>query len=431
MLRQQVKAVSSLLSTMALIGLSVGMTGTLLGIRGAIEGFSTLTIGFIMSAYFIGYLFGSTRAPKDIRRVGYIRAFGGLGALASIAILVQAIWIDPIVWLLMRILSGFALSAMYVIAESWLNTMADNKSRGAMLSVYMVLLYGGIILGQLILIVADPATYIPFVIVAMLLNLSLIPILASVTVEPTILEVKKVPIRLLWQRAPLGVTATFITQACSAMFYGIGPVYASYLGFNVTQITFFMATFITGGMLAQPPLGMLSDRYDRRAVIAACAGSATVIALVLALLNGHQPWLIYLGMALLGACILPMYSLSIAHTNDFLEREQMLGATGTIIKVAGVGSILGAPSVAALMQGVSVHAYFPLMATLAFCIAVSALYRISQSKAPLEQTNTPFARLVPTHGTEEIVHSMIEDGLEEASGTSNTPVVTGPPLDKE
>ncbi len=431
MLRQQVRAVGSLLSTMTLIGLCVGMTSTLLSIRGTLEGFSTLTIGVIMSAYFLGYLFGSTRAPKDIRRVGYIRAFGGLGALASIAVLVQAIWIDPYVWFFMRFLSGFALSAMFVIAESWLNTMADNKNRGALLSVYMVLLYGGLIVGQLLLGIADPATFIPFAIIAMLLNLSLIPILASVTVEPTTSEVKKVPFRFLLEQAPLGIAATFIIQACSAMFYGVGPVYATHLGLSVPQVTIFMAAFISGGLLAQPPIGMLSDRYDRRAVLAGCAASAAVIAMILSQISGQYPWLIYLGMAMLGASLLPIYSLAIAHTNDFLERDQMLGATGTIIKIAGVGSIIGAPAVAAMMQFGAINYFFILMSVLSAFVAVYGVYRIGKRKAPAIQPLTPFANLAPAQVSEEIVHSMIEDTIDETDTASDIPIVTGPPLEEK
>lgn len=430
MLRQQVRAVSSLLSTMTLIGLCVGMTSTLLSLRGTLEGFSTLTIGVIMSAYFLGYLFGSTRAPKDIRRVGYIRAFGSLGALASIAVLVQAVWIDPFVWFVMRFLSGFALSAMFVIAESWLNTMADNKNRGALLSVYMVLLYGGLIIGQLLLGIADPATFIPFAIVAMLLNLSLIPILASVTVEPTTTEVKKVPFRFLLEQAPLGIAATFIIQACSAMFYGVGPVYATHLGLSVPQVTIFMAAFISGGLLAQPPIGMLSDKYDRRAVLAGCAASAAVIAMILSQVSGKYPWLIYLGMAMLGASLLPIYSLAIAHTNDFLERDQMLGATGTIIKIAGVGSIIGAPTVAAMMQFGAINYFFILMSVLSGFVAIYAMYRIGKRKAPVDQPLSPFANLAPAQVSEEIVHSMIEDTIdEEEEAASDALVVTGPPLE--
>ncbi|WP_113906129.1 MFS transporter [Aliidiomarina celeris] len=430
MLRQQIRSVSSLLSTMTLIGLCVGMTSTLLSLRATIEGFSTLTTGIIMSAYFLGFLFGTTRAPKDIRRVGYIRAFGGLAALATIAVLMQSIWINPVVWFLMRFLSGFALSAMFVIAEGWLNTMADNKNRGAMLSVYMVLIYGGLITGQLVLSVADPGTFVPFAIIALLINLSLVPILASVTVEPTTHEPKKVSLKFLIEQAPLGIATAFIIQACYAMFYGVGPVYAIHLGLTVSQVTFFMASFILGGLLAQTPIGLLSDRFDRRAVLAGCAASGAIIALILANLSGAYPWLVFVAMGGLGASLLPLYSLSMAHTNDFLEHDQMIAATGAIIKVGGVGAVIGAPSVAAMMQFGAINYFFLLMSALSAIVACYALYRMTQRKRPDAQGHSPFAALAPAQTSEEILYSMVDEAQEEENEEKAT-VVTGPPLEKE
>lgn len=412
MLKQQLRGISSLLGSISLIGVCVGMTSTLLSLRATIEGFGTLVTGFIMSAYFIGYLFGSTRAPKDIRRVGYIRSFGGLAALAAFSILMQAIWVDPVVWFVMRFITGFAISGVFVIVESWLNTMADNRSRGTLLSIYLVIIYSGLIAGQLILGVADPAGFVAFAIVALLINLALIPILVSVTVEPTTYENREVPVSLLFKTVPLGVINAFIIQACYAMFYGIGPMYASYIGLSVLQITFFMSSFILGGLLSQTPMGLLSDRMDRRYVIVICAAGGALAATVLSQLGASSPILIYLNVCLLGAFILPLYSLGMAHTNDYLERDQMVGATGTIIKVSGAGSIIGAPAVAALMQFGGVDYFFLLLASLTAVVGLYALYRITRRAKAEDQLHSNFAILAPSQTSDELLTSMAEEAPE-------------------
>ena len=412
MLKQQLRGISSLLTSISLIGVVVGMTSTLLSLRATIEDFGTLVTGFIMSAYFIGYLFGSTRAPKDIRRVGYIRSLGGLAALAAASILVQAIWVDPIVWFVMRFITGFAISGIFVIVESWLNTMADNKSRGTLLSIYLVIIYSGLIAGQLILGVADPAGFVAFAIVALLINLALIPILVSVTVEPTTHDSRKVPISLLFKTVPLGVVNSFVIQACYAMFYGIGPMYASYIGLNVFQITVFMASFIFGGLLSQAPFGLLSDRIDRRFVIAICAGGGTGMAVILSQLGPSNAILIYVAVALLGAFILPMYSLGMAHTNDYLEKDQMLGATGALIKISGAGSIIGAPAVAALMQFGAINFFFLLLAGLTSFICLYAMYRVTRRAKAEDQLHSNFAILAPSQTSDELLTSMAEEAPE-------------------
>ncbi|WP_417682957.1 MFS transporter [Pseudidiomarina aquimaris] len=409
MLKQQLRAISSLLTSITMIGICVGMTSTLLSLRATIENFGTLTTGVIMSAYFIGFLFGTTRAPKDIRRVGYIRAFGGLAALAAASILIQAIWIDPTVWFVMRFLTGFAISAIFVIVESWLNTMADNKNRGTLLSVYLVLIYGGLVAGQLILGVADPAGFMAFAIVALLINLALIPILISVTVEPTTHESKKVPIRSLFKLVPLGIVNAFIMQACYAMFYGIGPMYATYIGLSVAQVSLFMASFILGGMLAQAPIGLLSDRFDRRIIMAVCAGLGSVMALVLAQLGASVAWLIYLCVGLFGACVLPLYSLGMAHTNDYLEKDQMVGATGAIIKIGGVGSIIGAPAVAALMQFGAVDFFFLLIMALTAVVCLYSLYRVTRRAKADDQLTSSYAMLGPSQTSDELLTTLVDE----------------------
>lgn len=419
MLKKQLRGISSLLSSIGLIGICVGMTSTLLSLRATIEDFGTLVTGFIMSAYFIGYLFGSTRAPKDIRRVGYIRSFGGLAALAAFTILVQAIWVDPTVWFVMRFLTGFAISGIFVIAESWLNTMADNRSRGVLLSIYLVIIYSGLIAGQLILGVADPAGFAAFAIVALLINLALIPILVSVTVEPTTHENKKVPIRMLLKTVPLGVVNAFVIQACYAMFYGIGPMYASYIGLSVLQVTFFMSSFILGGLISQAPFGLLSDRLDRRLVITICAAGGALAAVVLAQLDASNALLIYLAVAVLGAFILPMYSLGMAHTNDYLERDQMVGATGAIIKISGAGSIIGAPAVAAMMQFGAVNYFFLVLAALTAFVGFYALYRVTRRAKAEDQYHSSFAVLAPSQTSDELLTSMAEEMPEEEEEDSD------------
>ena len=409
MLKKQLRGISSLLTSVSLIGVCVGMTSTLLSLRATIEDFGTLVTGFIMSAYFIGYLFGSTRAPKDIRRVGYVRSFGGLAALAAFSVLIQAIWVDPVVWFVMRFVTGFAISGVFVIAESWLNTMADNRSRGTLLSIYLVIIYAGLIAGQLLLGVADPAGFVGFAIVALLINLALIPILVSVTVEPTTHENKKVPISMLLKTVPLGVVNAFVMQACYAMFYGIGPMYASYIGLSIVQITFFMSAFIVGGLISQAPFGLLSDRIDRRFVITICAGGGAISAVFLSQLGPGNALLIYLAVGILGAFILPLYSLGMAHTNDYLERDQMVGATGAIIKIGGAGSIIGAPAVAALMQFGAINFFFLLLGALTAIVGLYSLYRITRRAKAEEQQHSSFAVLAPSQTSDGLLTSMAEE----------------------
>jgi MFS family permease len=222
---------------------------------------------------------------------------------------------------------------------------------------------------------------------------------------------------MLLNTVPLGVINAFVMQACYAMFYGIGPMYASYIGLSVLQITFFMSAFIVGGLLSQTPFGLLSDRIDRRIVIAICAAGGTTAAILLAQLGAGNALLIYLVVAVLGAFILPLYSLGMAHTNDYLEKDQMVGATGAIIKIGGAGSIIGAPAVAALMQFGAINYFFLLLGGLTAFVGCYALYRITRRAKAEEQLHSNFAILAPSQTSDELLTSMAEEAPDEEDDT--------------
>ncbi|MBS7726170.1 MFS transporter [Pseudomonas lalucatii] len=280
MLQQTVRSVWPLFFGLGIIGLCIGAQGSLLGIRAELEGFDTLATGLLMSGYYVGFLLGSLRAPAIIQRVGHVRAFAALTALASMTILVHSVLVDPWVWGLMRLLTGFAVSAIYVVAESWLNQAADNRTRGQLLSLYMITMLAGLSAGQFLLNLSDPAGFELFTLISILISLAAIPILITATPMPAFESARPVSIATLYRLAPTGLVGSFLINACYAMVLGMGSVYASRLGMRVEQIALFMALLVLGGMLLQWPLGRLSDSRDRRTVIAASAVAALLFALI-------------------------------------------------------------------------------------------------------------------------------------------------------
>lgn len=370
----------TLLLGMCIVGICVGVQSSLLGIRANIEGFSTSSIGWIMSGYFLGFFLGSIRAPVIIKRVGHIRAFGALASLASISILIHAVYIDHVVWFLMRFMSGFAFSAIYVVAESWLNDKADNENRGALLSIYMVTMFSGVGGGQFLLNVGSPESFEQFTLISILISAALIPMLVTETSAPTIHVPQKVKVRWLLKHAPLGVLITFLSQCCYASFFGMGAVFLNNEGLNISQTATFIASFVVGGIMMQWPLGRLSDTMDRRIIIAIFGILAALFAFYLSQLTFDNMAQAYIVIALFGACVLPLYSLGMAHTNDYLERDQMIGASSTLVRVGGTGAIIGAPLLAMSMEYLGNHYYFVIIGSFPALISLYAMWRITQRK---------------------------------------------------
>ena len=327
----------ALLFGMFLLMLGNGMQGTLLGIRGEIEGFDTFAMSIVMSAYFVGFLGGSRLAPNMIRRVGHVRVFAALASLISAVMIlyptIPYIW----VWALGRVLIGFCFSAVYVTAESWLNNAADNSNRGQALSLYMIVQTLGIVAAQAMLLVAEPDGFILFVIPSVLVSLAITPILLSISPTPAFDTTKPMSLKELMGFSPLGCVGMFILGGIFSAQFGMSSVYGAEAGLSVAQISTFVATFFIGAVILQYPIGWISDRMDRRylVIIVSVIGG---LGCILGMLMGDVFTLLLVSAFVIGGMANPLYSLLIAHTNDFLEHDDMAAASGGLVFISGVGA---------------------------------------------------------------------------------------------
>ena len=189
-----------LLMGVMLLMVGNGIQGTLLGIRGNLEGFSTYELSYVMSAYFLGFLFGSLLAPRMIRRVGHVRVFAALGSMISAVLILYAAAPDWMVWAALRVIIGFSFSGVYIATESWLNNASTNENRGQALSLYLIVQMIGIIAAQLLLNVGDASGYILFVIPSVLVSLAFTPILLSASPAPAFESTKPMSFRRCLQR---------------------------------------------------------------------------------------------------------------------------------------------------------------------------------------------------------------------------------------
>ena len=381
---------------MGVLMLGAGLQGTLLGLRATLEGFPTPVTGIIMSCYYVGYLLGTSAAPRLLRQIGPIRVFAVLAAIASASILVQAAFVQSTVWAVMRLLSGVCFAGIYVVAESWLNDRASKTNRGRLLAVYMLVLYVGLGAAQFLLILANPSTPTPFMLVSVLISLSMVPIALSATQVPQPALPKKVSYGDLYRNSPLGVVAVSVSGMISSIIFSMGPVYARLSGLGNTGIATFMAVSILAAVLTQYPVGRLSDRTDRRTVIAAVCTLATIVAGSLVAFGAEMPRALFL---LLTACFsgfaLTLYSLSVSHVNDKLEPAQMVAASSALLRLNGCAAAFGPVLAGSLIAAFGPPAYFTTLATLTGALTIYDLWRKSRRKPVPSAQKGPFINAQP------------------------------------
>lgn len=361
-----------------------GVQGTLLGVRGALEKFSTFELSIVMSAYFLGFLGGSRMAPMMIRRVGHVRVFSALGSLISAVLILYPLVLDWTAWSLLRVLIGFCFSGIYVTAESWLNNTATNETRGQTLSAYMIVQMLGIIASQGLLGLGDPAGFGLFIIPSVLVSLAFMPILLAATPAPTFDDVKRMSFTRLFVTSPLGCVGMLLTGGIYAAMFGMASVWGAMTGLSFGQIAAFGATLYIGGLVLQYPIGFASDRMDRRALIMGLSFFAALVMLAATVVP--LPFTLVLGVALiLGGIINPLYSLLLALTNDHLNKEDMPGASAGLIFLNGFGAIFG-PLVSGWCMGlIGAGGYFLILAVLFAALGLYAAWRISRRSSPLGQ----------------------------------------------
>jgi MFS family permease len=381
---------------MGVLMLGAGLQGTLLGLRATLEGFPTPVTGIIMSCYYVGYLLGTSAAPRMIRQIGHIRVFAALAALASATILVQAAFVQPFTWAVMRFSTGVCLAGIYVVAESWLNDRASKTNRGRLLAVYMVVLYVGLGAAQFLLILANPSTSTPFMLVSVLISLSVVPIAVSAQHVPEPAIPRKVGYGELYRNSPLGVVAVSASGMISAIVFAMGPVYARLSGLGNRGIATFMAVSILSAVLTQYPVGRLSDRTDRRTIIAAVCTLATIVAVCIVVFGTAMPRAVFLLLTgLFSGFALTLYSLSVSHVNDKLEPAQMVAASSALLRLNGGAAAVGPVLAGSLIAAFGPPAYFATLGTLTGTLTIYDLWRKSRRKPVPPEQKGPFINAQP------------------------------------
>ena len=387
-----IAATWQLLLGMGILMLGAGLQGTEISLRATLEGFPAPLTGAVMSCYYIGYLLGTALAPRLVRRVGHIRVFAAMAALACCSILAQGLFIAALPWALLRGLSGLAFAAIYVVAESWLNESSSRATRGSLLAVYMVVLYIGLGSSQFLLIPTDPRTAAPFMLVAILISLAIVPIVIAAQHAPDIALPQKVRYRDLYRDSPLGVVAVTVAGMVTANVYSMGPVYARLSGLDTSGVATFMGVSVLSAVALQYPVGRLSDRIDRRTVIAAICLLATLSAAVPTALRALPHGLVLLAAAMFSALAFTLYSLGVSHVNDHLEPAQMVAASGALLRLNGIGAALSPVLVGSVMARFGPRAYFGSLAGLTGLLTIYDLWRKMRRRPPLPQRKQPFGQ---------------------------------------
>ena len=405
----------ALFSGFAILITAHGFQGNLLQVRSVIEDFSFISTGIIMSGYYLGYFVGANIIPNLVSKVGHIRVFAAFASMASLEILIHAIFVNPIVWTFGRFLTGFSLIGVYIVVESWLNDRATNRNRGSVLSIYMFITFIGLAVGTLLLNFNRPEQYEPFILISLLFSIALVPILLTKRAAPKFKKIGFIKIKQLYKISPLGTFSMLCTGLIHSAIFGVGAVYAATLNFTIFEISLFLFLITIAGAIFQFPIGYFSDMKDRRIILIGCTFFSALFCVLSIYTSGASLQNMYLAssvgmdkimflifVTLYAGFALPMFTLNLAYINDFIEKEKFVAAGAGMQIIFGIGA-MGGPFVASVFMNIyGANGFFVFLAIVHLLIGLFGMYRITKRdyEDNPDSTFTPLPRNITPLGIE-------------------------------
>ncbi|MGF9563391.1 MFS transporter [Neorhizobium sp. JUb45] len=374
-MRRNLLPVLALLSGTLFLFLGNGLQGLLLPLRGSLEGYSNEALGFLGTSWAAGFVIGCFVAPNVVRRIGHVRAFSGFLGLICLNVLLTGIMVDQTAWLTLRAITGFCTAGTSMIIESWLNERATNESRGAIFSFYIAITLFGVVGGQMMVMFADVSTPLLFMLCGILYCVAQLPTTLSKAASPQPLKRVRLDLPDLYSHSPIAFIGILLIGIANGAYGTLGAVFGARAGLDQTSIATMVSITIFAGAIIQFPAGRLSDRMDRRYVLAGLSAAAAFAALIMLLVQPTNVTAIIIIVAVYGAMANALYPIAVAHANDFAAPEDFVKVSGGLLLLYGIGTIIGPTLGGSVMTVLGPHALFAVTAGAHILITVYAIIR--------------------------------------------------------
>lgn len=411
--------------------MGVGLLSTFLSLRMSLAGYSTEVIGLILAAYYVGLVLGSVVCQRLVARVGHIRTFAALAAVATAAVMLHGVFFSAWAWGLLRLVTGIATMGLYMVIESWLNECTDPKYRGRVFSIYMVLSYLGIGIGQFLLNVAEPSLPTNFFIAGMLLALCLVPVSMTTAVSPSMPAPSNFNLIKLLKKAPLGIVGCFAAGLSNSAFYAMGPVFGHEIGLSVPQLSVLMSATVIGGLMFQWPVGLASDRFDRTHVLPLLSGLVCVISIGIVITAGIPFGGLLIIMVCFGGAMFTVYPVAVARSHDLFDPCEVVDVSTGLLLSFGVGASIGPVAAAMVMKVLHTpYGVFVFTAATTFLYAIMAYFLRRQEMIEIVPVadQSDFLPMMRTSPVAMVIDPRGEPDISAEDCELRMSAATGPPV---
>jgi MFS family permease len=403
--------VASLLLGVALLLTGQGLQGTLVPVRASLEGFSALSIGVMGGAYFLGFTLGCLKGGELVARVGHVRVFAAMTALASATPLLHGLIVESLTWTGLRLLTGFCFAVLYIVIESWLNDVSTNENRAMVFSTYVMITMSVFAIGQMMMLMYDPQQLYLFGIVAVLISIAVVPVVLSTAPGPQQPQSASVDLERLYQISPAGTVTCLCSGLANGAFWALAPAVVITMTGDLSMAAWFMSANVIGGAVSQWPVGWLSDRMGRRPVMIACALACAAVAVLITAAGDaiSTTALSALGFAW-GAFAFPQYTIAVANANDYADPSEYVMVSSGLLLMYGLGAIAGPLLASAVMTVSGSAGLYMHTAVVHVLVSIYIGFRATRRAAPPRGQHLDFSETIVAAHTKSQVYE------EEAQG---------------
>ena len=390
-MKEALKPVSALLVSVAILLTGQGLQGTLLPIRASVESFSTTSIGLMGAAYFFGFTIGCLLGVHLVKRVGHIRVFLAMTAIASTTALIHALILYSWFWIFMRMLTGFCFAVLFVVIESWVNNRSSNENRGVIFSVYVMITLSVQAVGQFLMLLYEPDGIELFAIISILVTIAAIPIALSTSPAPYVDQDVSFNLKKLYKISPAAVIGCLFIGFANGSFWSLAPIFISDVYVDISFTAYFMTAVIVGGAIFQWPVGYLSDKIGRRKItIVTAALSATISFLIVSIIDDlNLSGLIITGL-FWGGLTFPLYAVTVAHANDNANPNEFVMVSSSLLLMYGIGAIIGPIISSVLMAYTKSSGLFVFTGITHLILSIYLSTRVAYRESKPSEEHIPF-----------------------------------------
>lgn len=415
-MKQVLAPIAALLIGVSILLTGQGLQGTLLPVRAGLESFSTVSIGVMGAAYFLGFTIGCLKGGDLVRRVGHVRVFLAMTALGSAAPLLHGLVLNAFSWGILRMVSGFCFAVLYVVIESWLNERSTNENRGTVFSIYVMISLSVLAAGQMMTLLYDPQGWQLFALASVLVSLGAIPVALSTSPTPEQPHSVELNLPRLYRISPAATIGCLTTGFANGAFWSLAPVFTAGVSSGTSLAAWFMTSVVIGGALSQWPLGYASDKIGRRQVLLVASTAGVAVAVLIVSRFGGLDFVgTNLVGALWGAIAFPLYAISVALANDYAEPDEYVMVSSGLLLMYGVGAVLGPFVASAIMTLTDASGLFVFTGVMHLAMSIFIVQRMLRGESRPEEQHIAFGDALATAVTasqvyeEEIQHLAEEE----------------------